>query len=118
MDMIIGNYQGGVAFYKGVDSLTSVNNVEKANDWNLEIFPNPADHFFNIIISNDRHSNYRIELHNALGQLIFSKTTSEVSIDLNAEQLKRGIYICKVSELQGNRIISAPLTKRIVINHR
>ncbi|MCE3279513.1 MAG: repeat protein [Bacteroidetes bacterium] len=118
MDMIIGNYQGGVAFYKGVDSLTSVNNVEKANDWNLEIFPNPADHFFNIIISNDRHSNYRIELHNALGQLIFSKTTSEVSIDLNAEQLKRGIYICKVSELQSNRIISAPLTKRIVINHR
>jgi hypothetical protein len=117
MDMIIGNYQGGVAFYKGVDSLTSVNNIEKPNDWNLEIFPNPADHFLNLIITNDRHSNYLIELYNPLGQLIYSQTTADVLIDLNAEQLKRGVYICKVSELQGSRIISGSLTKRIVINH-
>ncbi|MDF2435658.1 MAG: repeat protein [Bacteroidota bacterium] len=118
MDVVIGNYQGGVAFYKGVNSLVTTGDVNSLNHWNMEAFPNPSNNLLNIIITNDLPGNYRIDIFNMLGQSVLNQQFATNSITLNTSQLKQGIYLCKVSELNETGAIKpGSLVKRIVIQH-
>jgi hypothetical protein len=118
MDLIIGNYQGGVAFFKGVSSLTTSNEISNDTHWSMDAFPNPAQNILNIIITNDNQTNYRIEFYNMLGQIVYSEHTVNSYIQIYIGNMKQGIYLCKISEedSKGNLKVGA-LTKRIVVNH-
>jgi subtilisin-like proprotein convertase family protein len=118
LDLIVGNYQGGVSFFKGVSALTTSDDIIGSNHWNMEVFPNPANNTLNIIITNDKHSSYRIELFNTIGQLTLSETSGNNSFTINTENMKQGVYICKVFELDENgKIKTSALAKRIIIQH-
>jgi subtilisin-like proprotein convertase family protein len=116
LDLLIGNYQGGVAFYKGVSSLTTSNDLEDLLNWNLQIFPNPASTTITVQIISDHNGQYIIEVFNLVGQKIITQNTSSDKTILNTEYLKSGIYICKVSETDANGTVKAgTLTKKIII---
>jgi len=117
MDLIVGNYEGGVSYYKGQSSPTSVSNADNFIQWNFDLFPNPADNTVNIKIRNDNNSAYKLELYTVMGQLISSQKIINNSILLNTQGLAQGIYICKVSELSANGNKGAEQIKRIVIRH-
>lgn len=116
LDMAVGNYQGGVIFLKGVSAL-SVNNPDNIIQWDVDLFPNPANHSITIHIRNEKNSTYQLELYNVMGQLISTqKITGTITLD--TEQLSQGIYVCKVSELStSGEINTGTLIKRIVIQH-
>jgi subtilisin-like proprotein convertase family protein len=116
LDLLVGNYQGGVAFYKGVRSL-SINDHPDLNHWNFEIFPNPANSNFTVQISKDINSTYQIELFDLLGQKISQQKTSGNVAVLNTELFKSGIYICKVSEINSSGIKTNTLSRKIIIQH-
>lgn len=118
LDLIIGNYQGGVAFFKGVSSVSTPEDPGTGTHWNLEVFPNPAGNMLNILITNDNRSSYEVQLFNVMGQLILSEKTAEKTMVINTENLKQGVYLCKVSETgPDGKIKTAALTKRVVIQH-
>ena len=121
MDLIVGNYEGGVSYYKGVSSdEVSVNNIDNSIHWNFNLFPNPANNSITIKVSNDNNNNYSytIDLYTVLGQLVVSQKIINNSITLNTQNLSQGIYICKVSESNASGIIkTGGLIKRIVIEH-
>ncbi len=123
MDLIVGNYQGGVSFYKGVTTLTTTN-LDNFIHFNFDLFPNPANTNFSIRILNlpndlqAENSQYLLELYNVMGQLITSEKIEHNALTLSTQNLSQGIYICKVSEinLQGQKQTGS-LTKRIIVQH-
>ncbi len=118
MDMIIGNYEGGVSYYKGSSGPSSVPKTENFIHWNFDLFPNPANNTVTIKIRSDNNSYYTIELFSIMGQLITSQKTIDKSIILNTQNLSQGVYICKVTERTADGgIKGGGQIKRVIIHH-
>ena len=117
LDLIVGNYEGGVSFYKGVNALTTAN-LDNLIHFNFDLFPNPTNSTFNIHILNEENKTYALELYNVMGQLIASEKIEHNILTLSTQNLSQGVYICKVSEinLQGQKQTGS-LTKRIIVQH-
>ncbi len=119
LDLIVGNYEGGVSYYKGVPNLTSVNNIDNFIHFNIELFPNPANNSISIKVNNDNSCRaYILELYDIMGQFITSQKIINNIIKLNTEEFNQGVYLCKVSAINadGSRRTGA-LVKRIIIQH-
>ena len=117
VDLIVGNYQGGVSFYKGVSALTT-SNLDNLIHFNFDLFPNPANNSFNIQILNEENKTYEFELYNVMGQLISKEKISDNLFSYNTSSLTSGMYICKVSEINNaGTKTTGSLIKRIVIQH-
>ncbi len=118
LDLILGNYEGGVTYYKGVSTLISVNELTNNLSWNFTLFPNPANNSITIKLNNDMPSNYSIEIYNIMGQLISSHKTSATIYNVNIENFSTGVYVCKVSEITAEGILkTAPQIKQLVVEH-
>ncbi|MEO6903426.1 MAG: T9SS type A sorting domain-containing protein [Bacteroidia bacterium] len=116
MDLIVGNYQGGVSFYKGVSALSIP--TEQLIKFNIDIYPNPANDNINLKITGNDGVNYVLELYNLLGQLVTSKIIIDRQLLLNTQPLKQGMYICKISALDNRTSKKIGMqSKRIVIQH-
>ncbi len=117
MDLIVGNYQGGVSFYKGVTALTT-SSIDNFIRFNFDLFPNPANNSFTIRILNEENKVYELEIFNVMGQLISSEKIINNIIVIPTETFSQGMYICKVSEVnEKGQKQSGSLTKRIIIRH-
>ncbi len=117
LDLIVGNYQGGVSFYKGVSALTT-SNIDNLIHFNFNLFPNPANNNFSIHILNEENKMYVLELYNVMGQIISSEKIMNNIATFSTEKLSPGMYICKVSEINSEgQKQSGSLTKRIIIQH-
>ncbi len=118
MDMIVGNYQGGVSYYKGLSSPIATTSTDNVSQWNFNLFPNPANNTVTVKIRNDNNSSYTLELYTILGQLVTSQKIINNSTLLNTQGLSQGIYICKISELSADGgTKTAGQIKRIIIQH-
>jgi hypothetical protein len=120
MDLIVGNYEGGVSYYKGGPTdVASVDNIDNSIHWGFNLFPNPANNSITVKVNNDNgNSSYTVDLYTVLGQLVVSQKIINNSITLNTQNLSQGIYICKVSETNASRTITTgDLIKRLIIQH-
>ncbi|MDQ3047637.1 MAG: T9SS type A sorting domain-containing protein, partial [Bacteroidota bacterium] len=117
MDLVVGNYEGGVSFYKGVSSIITVNDMNELSDWNIALFPNPADGMITVNISSERNASYVIEIFNLVGQLIHTEQTVARNIQLSTSELREGMYLVKVSRMTDDHKKAGSLTKRIVVSH-
>lgn len=117
MDLIVGNYEGGVSFYKGVTALTT-SSLDNFIRFDFELFPNPANNSFTIHILNEENKIYVLEIYNLMGQSISSDKIFNNSITLHTENFSQGMYICKVSEInEKGQKQSGSLMKRIIVQH-
>lgn len=116
-DLIVGNYEGGVTFYKGAQSILSINEMPAKPSWNFNLFPNPANSSITIKINNEQNSAYKIELFNVVGQLVFSEKMTSNTTVLNTLNYNSGVYVCKVSETNSGGTIKQTLFKKLVIEH-
>jgi hypothetical protein len=116
IDLIVGNYQGGVSYYKGMSALSIP--TEKLINFNLDIYPNPASDNINIKVNGAYGITYVLELYNLLGQVVTTKKIADNQLLLDTQPLKQGMYICKISALD-NRTYKkiGTQSKRIVIQH-
>jgi len=114
-DLFIGNYSGGVSFYKG--ALTSVQENTNEVNWNFELYPNPANEFVTIKINNAENKSFKIELYSVLGSLINAYQINETLIQIPTQQLAKGMYIINVSEINKNsQTLSPSITQRMIIS--
>lgn len=114
MDLIVGNYQGGLSFYKGTSSLITVHDIDPNEGLSFDIYPNPANNYVNIRINTIERLEYTLEIYDMLGQIVFTEMSNQNLIVLNTEQIKNGIYICKINIKSMNN--DKRLTKRMVIH--
>ncbi len=87
----------GLAKYS--DTLTVGFNNENQNDFNFNIYPNPAKDRITISLNNMFYGKSEIKLFNAYSELVFQKTftdnTSEIELKI-PEHLVSGVYICTI----------------------
>jgi len=109
-DMIVGNFSGGLSFFRGTKphAYSGVEEISSKNTSYFNLHPNPAVNFIKLRFDNTRLSNIQIEIWDIIGNLVLSQekqSAEETKIDIS--QLKNGFYICRVSasENQQDRTI-------------
>ena len=102
LDMMTGNYCGGVSFYKGTDTLTThIQNDYSKIDFTL--FPNPANEIVHITFSDFFTGN--ISLCNIYGQqLIKTSITHSKTVHIRTETLAGGTYFCHMETPQWKKV--------------
>ena len=120
LDLVVGNYEGGVAFYKGVDTdPMSIDAHDYLIHFNFELFPNPSSNNVTIRINNQQGKTYALEVYDILGQRLSSHTIFNNILTLDTQHLNDGVYLCKVYEsVNGTTKITGALTKRLIIQHQ
>jgi hypothetical protein len=99
LDMIIGNYSGGVSFFIG-DSLAGTQHL---NDLSfvpeIKLFPNPAnDNIYFMMDDLLKSQAIKLEIMNVQGQTIYSEIYQAGTLNtLSTSNLKSGVYFCKLS---------------------
>jgi hypothetical protein len=98
MDLAIGNYAGGVAFYMGDTLATSIPFLA-APLVDFSLYPNPASNFFSVKISAEKISNqpYHFKLYSLLGELLFQQKLTQENSTL-CTHLPAGVYIAEVTK--------------------
>jgi hypothetical protein len=98
-DMVVGNYAGGLHFYKGTQPLgVSVKEPVKAFTGDVQLFPNPATYQVNISITGiDRSAKSVVTVHSITGQQMMQVVHQGSDfISLNTGKLPNGLYIVTV----------------------
>ncbi|MEP7263699.1 MAG: glycosyl hydrolase family 18 protein [Bacteroidota bacterium] len=69
-------------------SITTDDNTGKL----LSVFPNPANDFLDISISNHLNTPTTIRIYNMLGEIIYSKTVTNENQTINISDFPKGVY--------------------------
>jgi len=89
--------------------VTSIENVN--NNFDFSVNPNPANDIINIKMGNTK--NVTVNIHNAIGKIVLTKTFNNISSldkDINLSELNSGIYFIEVINNGKSQ------TKKLVIN--
>jgi hypothetical protein len=88
---------------------TCVGIEEFTNNNSINIFPNPTSLLLNIelLIVND--GNYKVDVSNALGQVVLTETVISKNVVINTQHLITGMYFVNI--IKNNNVIA---TKKII----
>ena len=119
MDLIVGNYQGGVSFYKGtLKNVIGIDTYDNFIHFNFDLYPNPANGSVTLKINDEHSSTYLVEIYNVMGQFIGSHIIANNQLNIDTQSMQQGMYLYKVYEVDGyNTKKSGALIKRLIIQH-
>ncbi len=103
LDLLIGNYSGGVAYYQG-DFSTSTNLSAPQDLSEIAIYPNPTENSITITLGNKDLFDATIELIDLLGKTIHIQKVEKNNIIINLEELPQGVYLLKFSNSNGSEV--------------
>jgi len=101
IDLLIGNYSGGISFYKG-DKPTEVNTVNKLAK--INIYPNPTNNIINIDLGINEITNASISLVDLVGKTLQHKTINTKLVQFNLENLSQGVYLIQFKNNLGTQV--------------
>lgn len=101
LDLLIGNYSGGIAFYKG-DKTTAIDEDNNISD--MHIYPNPARNFINIDLGMSDLNNATIEVLDLTGRSIHARRINESKFTLNLNNLSQGVYLVQFRNDLGTQV--------------
>jgi len=120
-DMIIGNYSGGVSYFKGKHpDLVGIHEFSSNDFVNAELYPNPSDNkVFIKFLNTISNENIDIKIYNTMGACVLSFRESSKSVcSIGVSNLTNGLYICIVTtndNTSGNRKL---FSKKLLIVHQ
>ncbi len=87
-----------------LDSMTvDVRMVETRSEVSLTAYPNPADDFLTLELTNENME--RVELYSLTGQLVRSEEVSGTRTEISVEDLPAGVYSVLVNGRYGKRVV-------------
>jgi len=119
-DMIIGNYSGGVSYFKGTHpNLAGINEYASTSFINAELYPNPSDKdiFIKFPATLDIE-NSDLRLFDLMGRSIpyrISKSGTTFSIDVSS--FANGIYFYSVSGIDKNSQKEFSASGKFIVAH-
>jgi hypothetical protein len=119
-DMIIGNYSGGVSYFKGTHpNLAGINEYASTSFINAELYPNPSDKdiFIKFPATLDIE-NSDLRLFDLMGRSIpyrISKSGTTFSIDVSS--FANGIYFYSVSGIDKNSQKGFSASGKFIVAH-
>ena len=106
IDNNMGNTNNTNCYYPATftQSVSTCTGIEEAtNNKLVSIYPNPANHFITVDVS-DANDGTIIYIINALGEIIATENATSSKITLNIDNLTDGIYFIKVESKNGSAI--------------
>jgi len=96
MDLVIGNYAGGVTIYMGDSNAVSVpDHVSPSFDFT--VFPNPSSgNSYVRITTFTPHERYVLHIYNLIGEIIYSQPLAHAQSKMGI-QLAPGVYSCEIA---------------------
>ena len=81
----------------GADEFSLAGIEDNANDFDVKLYPNPANGVVNIDINGQTKGNISVQIFNVNGQLVYTQLYSiKKGIKLNISSLNQGVYFVKV----------------------
>jgi len=118
-DMIVGNYRGGLSFYKGDSSLIFDNIKQYTQDTVLlNVYPNPANQNVVLSLQDASKTNTKaiISLINLYGEIVFTESVESFeNITLQTNSFANGLYFIKIDLTENNK--NKMITRKLLINH-
>jgi hypothetical protein len=101
LDMVVGNYAGGLSFYKGItppDRTVSVPQNKPQTDNSIRVYPNPVN--YELKIKNyELKENTVIEIYNVVGQKVGAYPCGRPETTINVQHLPNGMYFIKIGNM-------------------
>jgi len=82
-----------------------------ASEFELQLFPNPANDFVNITVKKQSLNTGVLEIYSLEGKLLSSTNLNEDENTVNVQKLKAGLYICKYNNEDGKHF-----SNKLIIN--
>lgn len=109
-DLFLGNYAGGLSFYKGLTGSISLS--DKNLESNVILYPNPATRIIYISCEQSRLGFASIELLDMNGKTILSQSASGQKEAIMLEGLNAGVYYMKINfSING----LSPVYKKVIL---
>lgn len=112
MDIVIGNYTGGVSYYKGdTTGITTGISEPELNNIEAILYPNPCKDNINLNFTEPLQEQATGGIYNLTGQLIssFSLSKGQTNLNINTSSFTSGIYVLRVSTK------STTVTKKFIV---
>lgn len=104
IDIMIGNYNGGISFYKG-DTNASTNSIVQENILsNVLIYPNPTKNLITVDFGDNQIKNATIQVMDLVGKTIHQQKINSPKTIIKLNNYSQGIYLVKVSNKKGSKI--------------
>jgi hypothetical protein len=97
------NCSSNATITQSVSICTSLNSLLN-NDLNYSLYPNPTSGIINIDIETKNNELFKIELLNAIGQVIMTETSESNRFTFNLQNYPAGIYFIKL--IDHNKVIA------------
>lgn len=117
-DMIVGNFAGGLNFFKGTPPLgIGIATPEKPFKGDVQMFPNPAsERVFIVIKEADRTIRTTTTVYTITGQLVMQvHNRGEDFFPIDIYNLKNGLYIVKVDVQSERHGTTASFNRKLVV---
>jgi len=118
-DMVIGNYAGGLAFYRGIaPQPIGIEEHIPIAECQVSLYPNPASDRLYINIDLPEYSGKaKISIFRIDGSICYASCNIPIADKLSmlVNEFANGIYICKISLIAENGTISDVVYRRLVI---
>jgi hypothetical protein len=105
-DMLVGNYAGGVSFFKGVNpAFMEIKEIKNNFNFTFNLYPNPSNNIVNIAFPQVfENENSKIIVCNFLGQNISEyKLFNKNKFSFDVSNLPEGIYLCVVKSNESSQ---------------
>ncbi|MEM7104160.1 MAG: T9SS type A sorting domain-containing protein [Bacteroidota bacterium] len=103
-DYVIGNLRGGLALYSD-ENAVSTKPITAAGAFQINVFPNPANHYVQVTVTNQASQPLALKLFDVAGKVVLQKEIiNELVIPVNG--LSSGVYLIQLSDEKGQQVTS------------
>ena len=112
LEMFVGNVRGGITAYKTniMTDGSPVSNHEVTVEKEVKIYPNPANDFVNIEIINEDPTDSKINVYNAIGQIVYRGYLENINTVISTRGWGKGLFVIQIE------IGQETLVKKLIVN--
>lgn len=116
LDLMLGNYSGGLNFYHGLSS-TYYDIKENKSSSNWLVFPNPAADVVHVKFNAVNVATKKLQLMDLSGRIIKETSCRDNQTEINVAELANGIYFLNVQVYSAGNNVESTFTQKIIVSH-
>lgn len=101
LEMLVGNYKGGVSFYSQSDSIAEPpSSVANFNVNDFVVYPNPTNDKLFVRFKDIPQQEWKISMYNILGSQVYAERkeiSAGTTVVIDTQLFEKGIYILELS---------------------
>ena len=100
LDLIIGNYAGGLVYYEGDEPIIAV----KEHDGVLKgihVYPNPVKELLTLDIGRNAWTESKVIIVDVLGNIVLTQDVNKAKLTVGLSGIPQGVYLLKFTNFKG-----------------